>query len=213
MTSTFIKTVDFFVPVLEPRPGYIRGVLKDAFTSMAVVAGAFVFTGYLDKAISADLGVYNWAQGYDVENGGVTYVAEPIPTPTSKILPLELQPVTELLNLPDEPIIVPPIQRAFHDIVLCSVDLETGDAFLFDGEEDAHVDSDVSQVEGSVVFEAFNTERLADNEFGQAGANVTGHCTFHVEKNGERTYYVADAYPSSIAGNRQQLLDPNLTHP
>lgn len=213
MTSTFLKTVDFFVPVLEPQPGYIRGVLKDAFTSIAIVTAGFVFTGYLDKAISADLGVYNWAQGYDVENGGVTYVAQPLPVPEA--VPLALPPVTELLELPDEPIVIPPINRVFHDVVLCSVNtqVEPADAFLFDALQDLHINHPAAQITGEVVFEAFNTARIENTEYGEPSSEVIGHCQFYINDGEKRTHYVADAFPDTVAGTRQQLLDPALVPP
>ena len=69
----YLKFIDFFVPVLEARPGYISGNLRDA--GISIVASTFLTATaiYVDKYTDYDFGLYSSLAEASVQNGGVVY--------------------------------------------------------------------------------------------------------------------------------------------
>lgn len=199
------RPLSFEVPVLESS-GYIRGILRDLRTSAIAAVFITAANGYFDKYVmDGTLGLY--------QSGA--QAAEPMPKPVIVAVPLELPPVTELLELPDDPVI-PPINRTFNDFVLCSVNtqVEPADAFLFDIEMEAHVDNEMTGLAGRVALEGFVSGSWDTSVYGAHRVGATGYCKYSfMNDNGQKTYHVTDAFPDTVIGTRQQLLDPRLILP
>ncbi|MAZ76020.1 MAG: hypothetical protein CMH31_01815 [Micavibrio sp.] len=96
--------------------------------------------------------------------------------------------------------------REYNPGITCAVP-EKGTPFLYDNDTDLVVGHEYSSIQGSVVFESFRRSVLSVGGYDAASEDALGHCRFFIvdEVTGEKQYYTADAFPTSVTGSYDML--------